>query len=63
LECALLDTRLDASQTFSGTIAGFASNAGAIDLRDIAFTSAATVNCTEAANNTGGTLTVMNGAQ
>ena len=55
---------LDASQTFSGTIAGFASPAGvteAIDLRDIAFTSATTVKFTEAANNTSGTLTVLDG--
>jgi trimeric autotransporter adhesin len=54
-----------ASQTFSGTIAGFASPAGvneAIDLRDIVFTSATTVKFTEAANNTSGTLTVTDGA-
>ena len=55
---------LDASQTFSGTIGGFASPAGvteAIDLRDIAFTSATTVKFTEAANNSSGTLTVSDG--
>jgi hypothetical protein len=55
---------LDASQTFSGTIGGFASPAGvneAIDLRDIAFTSATAVNFTEAANNNSGTLTVTDG--
>jgi len=56
--------QLDASQTFSGTIGGFASPAGvneAIDLRDIAFSSATTVKFTEAANNTSGTLTVSDG--
>jgi autotransporter passenger strand-loop-strand repeat protein len=56
--------QLDASQIFSGTIGGFASPAGvneAIDLRDIAFTSATTANFTEAANNSSGTLTVTDG--
>jgi autotransporter passenger strand-loop-strand repeat protein len=57
---------LDASQVFSGTVAGFASPAGvneAIDLGDIAFTSATTVNFTEAANKTSGTLSVTNGSE
>ena len=58
------DLQLDFSQAFSGSISGFASPAGvteAIDLRDIAFTSATTVNFTEAANNSSGTLTVTDG--
>jgi autotransporter passenger strand-loop-strand repeat protein len=58
------DLQLDFSQSFTGTVAGFASPPGVteeIDLRDIVFTSATTVNFTEAANNTSGTLTVTDG--
>ena len=51
---------LDASQTFSGTVAGFAKP-DFIDLRDVAFGSATTLSFTEAASNTSGTLAVSGG--
>jgi hypothetical protein len=58
--------QLDASQSFIGLIAGFASPAGIteqIDLRDISFGAGTTATFTEAANNLSGTLTVTSGAQ
>jgi autotransporter passenger strand-loop-strand repeat protein len=58
--------QLDASQSFTGLIAGFASPAGvneAIDLRDISFGAGTKVTFTEAASNLSGTLTVTSGSE
>jgi autotransporter passenger strand-loop-strand repeat protein len=58
------DLQLDASQSFDGLIAGFASPHGVteeIDLRDIAFGKGTKVSFTEAGNHLSGTLTVTDG--
>lgn len=58
------DLQLDASQSFNGLIAGFASPHGVteeIDLRDIAFGSNTKVTFTEASNHLSGTLKVTDG--
>ena len=55
---------LDASQSFEGLIAGFASPRGVteeIDLTDIAFGAGTTETFTEAGNHLSGTLTVTDG--
>jgi autotransporter passenger strand-loop-strand repeat protein len=59
------DLRLDYSQGFQGTVAGFASPHGVteeIDLCDIAFGSTTTLSFTEAGNHLSGTLTVTDGS-
>src|SRR5262249_35119830 len=56
--------QLDASQSFHGTIAGFASPPGVteeIDLRDIDFAKKTRVSFKEDKNNLSGTLTVTDG--
>jgi len=56
--------QLDASQSFHGTIAGFASPPGVteeIDLRDIVFAKKTRVSFKEDKNNLSGTLTVTDG--
>jgi autotransporter passenger strand-loop-strand repeat protein len=58
--------QLDASRSFAGLIAGFASPAGiteAIDLRDISFTAGTTKVVFTQTNNMSGTLTVTSGSQ
>jgi hypothetical protein len=60
------DLQLDASQTFEGLIAGFASPHGVteeIDLRDIAFGAGTKETFTEASNHLSGTLTVTSGSE
>jgi autotransporter passenger strand-loop-strand repeat protein len=52
--------QLDDSVHFGGMVAGFGVPS-LLDLRDIAFTSATTVNFVEAPSNTSGTLTVTDG--
>ena len=54
--------QLDASQSFSGKIAGFATG-DEFDLRDIALGSTTTASFIEAGNTTSGTLTVVVGGQ
>jgi autotransporter passenger strand-loop-strand repeat protein len=59
------DLVLDASQSFSGTIAGFASPLGVteeIDLRDIGFGPGTKLSFTEASNHLSGTLAVSSGS-
>jgi autotransporter passenger strand-loop-strand repeat protein len=56
--------QLDASQTFSGTIAGFASPPGVteqIDLADLSFGKNTNVKFKEAKDGTSGTLTIKTG--
>jgi hypothetical protein len=58
------DLQLDASVSFHGLIAGFASPRGVteeIDLRDIAFGKGTKVTFTEASKHQSGTLTVTDG--
>jgi autotransporter passenger strand-loop-strand repeat protein len=57
--------QLDASQSFHGLVAGFASPSGVIeeiDLRDIAFGKKTHLKFSEAANHLSGTLTIQNGS-
>ena len=54
--------QLDASQNFTGKIAGFATS-DELDLHDIAFSLTTTATFLEAGNNTSGTLTVVGGGQ
>jgi autotransporter passenger strand-loop-strand repeat protein len=59
------DLQLDASQSFHGLIAGFASPSGVteeIDLRDIAFGNSTHLTFKEAKDNLSGTLTVRDGS-
>ena len=54
--------RLDDSQHFAGTVAGFAAG-DLLDLSDIAFGSGTAVAFQEASGNTSGMLTVSSGTQ